>query len=173
MRRCGSLTGSGHCGRPGQVPLWSWGRARVLSAMTRQCLGDDQDSVVVPVLRARRAEAQTLVRALAEVHVRGGGVDWEAFYAGSGARRVELPRYAFQRERHWRSADDGAEVTDAGLETTGHPLLGAAVSLAGSGGVVLTGRLSLRSHPWLADHVVAGPGAAARDRVRGAGDPGW
>ncbi len=150
------------------------GPGGVLSGMTRQCLGDDQDSVVVPVLRARRAEAQTLVRALAEVHVRGGGVDWEAFYAGSGARRVELPRYAFQRERHWRSADNGAEVTDAGLETTGHPLLGAAVSLAGSGGVVLTGRLSLRSHPWLADHVVGGrvllPGTAFVELAIRAGD---
>ncbi|MGW2200135.1 polyketide synthase dehydratase domain-containing protein, partial [Streptosporangium sp. NPDC001682] len=43
-----------------------------------------------------------------------------------------------------------------GLASTGHPLLGAAVGLADSDGVLLTGRLSLASHSWLGDHVVAG-----------------
>ncbi|MEU4345796.1 polyketide synthase dehydratase domain-containing protein, partial [Nocardia sp. NPDC023852] len=45
-----------------------------------------------------------------------------------------------------------------------HPLLGAAVWLPESEGVVLTGRLSLSSHAWLADHVIGGvvllPGTA-------------
>src|ERR1700691_1630724 len=56
----------------------------------------------------------------------------------------------------------------------GHPLLGAAVDLPGTGGVVLTGRLSLATHPWLADHQVAGtvllPGAAFAELVVRAGD---
>src|SRR5690606_26323149 len=39
---------------------------------------------------------------------------------------------------------------------TGHPLLAAAVRVADGDAVVLTGRLSLRSHPWLADHRLAG-----------------
>ena len=43
-----------------------------------------------------------------------------------------------------------------GLAIAGHPLLGAAVALPEDGGVVLTGRLSLRSHPWLADHAAPG-----------------
>ncbi|WP_307806884.1 polyketide synthase dehydratase domain-containing protein, partial [Streptomyces sp. FH025] len=55
-----------------------------------------------------------------------------------------------------------------------HPLLGAAVALPASGGVVLTGRLSLSGQPWLADHVVAGrvvvPGAALVEMVVRAGD---
>ncbi len=38
----------------------------------------------------------------------------------------------------------------------GHPLLGAAVELAGGAGLVCTGRLSVRTHPWLADHAVGG-----------------
>ncbi|MGW7794306.1 polyketide synthase dehydratase domain-containing protein, partial [Streptomyces tricolor] len=36
------------------------------------------------------------------------------------------------------------------------PLLGAVVPLPQSDGLVFTSRLSLRSHPWLADHVVGG-----------------
>ncbi|MCC4322698.1 polyketide synthase dehydratase domain-containing protein, partial [Streptomyces malaysiensis subsp. malaysiensis] len=61
-----------------------------------------------------------------------------------------------------------------------HPLLGAVVGLAGVDGVLLTGRLSLVSHGWLADHVVWGvvvvPGAALVELVLRAGDGvgcGW
>ncbi|MFI0781163.1 polyketide synthase dehydratase domain-containing protein, partial [Streptomyces sp. NPDC021212] len=55
-----------------------------------------------------------------------------------------------------------------------HPLLGAAVSLADSDGVVFSGRLSAGSHPWLADHVVMGrvlvPGTAFVELAIRAGD---
>ncbi|SCD63509.1 KR domain-containing protein, partial [Streptomyces sp. DvalAA-14] len=37
-----------------------------------------------------------------------------------------------------------------------HPLLGARVPLAGTDGMVLTGRLGLDTHPWLADHAALG-----------------
>ncbi|MGC9382921.1 polyketide synthase dehydratase domain-containing protein, partial [Streptomyces sp. MH13] len=51
-----------------------------------------------------------------------------------------------------------------GLGAAGHPLLGAAVELPDSDGVVFTGRLSLATHAWLADHAVMGsvllPGTA-------------
>ncbi|MFG3134469.1 type I polyketide synthase, partial [Streptomyces tendae] len=46
------------------------------------------------------------------------------------------------------------DVSGAGQLTAGHPLLGAVVELPGGEGVVLTGRLSVASQPWLADHRV-------------------
>ncbi|WP_462167133.1 SDR family NAD(P)-dependent oxidoreductase, partial [Frankia sp. AiPs1] len=56
------------------------------------------------------------------------------------------------------------DVAAAGLDTADHPLLGAAVTVANSDSLLVTGRLSLAEHPWLADHAVAGtvllPGAA-------------
>ncbi|EXU61557.1 polyketide synthase, partial [Streptomyces sp. PRh5] len=75
----------------------------VLSAMARDCLTEDQAaaSAVVPVLRKDRPEAQALTMALAELHVHGASVEWESVFAGRGARMVELPAYAFQRERYW------------------------------------------------------------------------
>ncbi|MGO4424439.1 polyketide synthase dehydratase domain-containing protein, partial [Streptomyces sp. MCAF7] len=61
-----------------------------------------------------------------------------------------------------------------GLSEAGHPLLGAAIPLADSDGHLFTGRLSLRTHPWLADHAFAGvvlvPGTALLDIALQAGE---
>ncbi|MEU2835205.1 SDR family NAD(P)-dependent oxidoreductase, partial [Streptomyces lavendulae] len=73
----------------------------VLSALAQDCLTGDADSAFLPVLRAGRVEAETFVGAVAQAHVRGVKVDWSAFFAGTGARRIELPTYAFQRQRYW------------------------------------------------------------------------
>ncbi|MEV5322499.1 polyketide synthase dehydratase domain-containing protein, partial [Streptomyces sp. NPDC052687] len=93
----------------------------------------------------------------------GVDVDWSPWVGGG--RLVDLPTYAFQHRRFWLPA--GRSVVDAaglGLSTADHPLLGAAVRLAESGDLVLTGRISLGTHSWLADHAVFGtallPGTA-------------
>ncbi|WP_157873276.1 type I polyketide synthase, partial [Streptomyces neyagawaensis] len=141
----------------------------VLTAMGRDCLPDDEaeDAQVefVPLLRRDHPEERTLAEGLARLHVRGVGPDWAAVFAGTGASRVDLPTYAFQRRRYWPSAGPvtAGDAPALGLGTGGHPLLGAAVRPADSDTLVLTGRLSLDTHPWLADHTVLGtvlfPGA--------------
>ncbi len=143
----------------------------VLSALARQTL----DAVVVPVLRKDRPEPQAALTALAELFVSGLVPDWAAVFAGRGAQRVDLPPYAFQRKRYWIDARANRdEVTAAGLTSAGHPLLGAAVALADSNGVVLTGRLSVETHAWLAEHrlgdIVTVPGTAFLELVVRAGD---
>nr|WP_222870230.1 type I polyketide synthase [Actinomadura decatromicini] len=144
----------------------------VLTAMVR---GDSDTEIVAPVLRRDRPEARELLTALGQVHAHGLDVDWRAVFAGRAARVVELPTYAFQRERYWldSSGRDG-DVTSAGLEAVDHPLLGAVVVAPDSGRAVLTGRLSAESQPWLADHEVLGtvllPGAAFVELAIRAGD---
>ncbi|MFJ2116593.1 acyltransferase domain-containing protein, partial [Streptomyces sp. NPDC087850] len=134
------------------------------------------DAVVLPALRAGRPEVHTLTTALAGLHVRGVPVRWDGYFAGTGAHRVDLPTYAFQRRRYWPKGAQGqpAELRAAGLGAAHHPLLSAAVSLADSEGALLTGRLSLRTHPWLADHTVRGttllPGTAFLELAIRAGD---
>ncbi|MFE2676512.1 SDR family NAD(P)-dependent oxidoreductase [Streptomyces hygroscopicus] len=131
----------------------------VLTAMGQDCLDAiDADAAFVPLARAGRPEAQTLAEAVATLYVNGVGVDWDAVYAGRGARRVDLPTYAFQHKRFWLEAG-GAVTGDArsvGLGRVDHPLLGGLTELAEGDRTVLTGRLSLQTHPWLADHAVAG-----------------
>ncbi|OPF75716.1 beta-ketoacyl synthase, partial [Streptomyces antioxidans] len=143
----------------------------VLSAMVQDCLTEPADDIaadgtpvplLVPVLRKDRPEPQALVAALAETHVHGGTVDWRAFFAGRGARRVDLPTYAFQHQRYW--LEPGASAGDPaafGLDPADHPLLGGAVPLAGADGLVFTGTLSLHTQPWLADHVLRGEAVLA------------
>ncbi len=128
----------------------------VLSAMAQDCL-DGTDVTFVPALRDQHGEAATLVMALGTAHARGTAVDWASFFAGRHARRIELPTYAFQRKHFWLTADDGPRnAAESGQVAGEHPLLTAAIDLAGDGGLVLTGRVSPRSHAWLADHLIAG-----------------
>ncbi|MGW4637176.1 type I polyketide synthase [Sphaerisporangium sp. NPDC004334] len=78
----------------------------VLSGMARESLPADR--VVVPVLRKDRPEETTALLALGHAHVHGRRIDWEAVLPGAG--RVELPLYAFQRERFWLDATRPAQA---------------------------------------------------------------
>ncbi|MBN9733559.1 MULTISPECIES: type I polyketide synthase [unclassified Pseudonocardia] len=130
------------------------GPAGVLTALAAQSA---PDATAVALQRTDRDEEDAAVAALAALHVAGTPVDWEAFHAGTGARRTGLPTYAFQYERYWPKAVHRAgDAAGLGLAPADHPLLGAAMSVAGSDELLLTGTLSLATHPWLAEHVVGG-----------------
>jgi rifamycin polyketide synthase modules 1, 2 and 3 len=130
-------------------------------------------TAVIGSLRRDEGGRDRFAMSLAQAHVAGAGVDWQAFYAGSGARRVSLPTYAFQRERFWLAPASGGDPAAAGLERIEHPLLAAAVPVGDQDEWVFTGRLSLDGQPWLADHVMLGsvlaPGAALAELVLAAG----
>ncbi|MCF3125318.1 SDR family NAD(P)-dependent oxidoreductase [Streptomyces arenae] len=145
-----------------------------LTAMARGCVGDD--TVTVPTLRRAGDEERDLVTALAHLHATGTPVDWPAFFAAHGARRTDLPTYAFRRDRLWLEAAAAGTGDAAGLgqTPTGHPLLTTLTDLPDSGGAVLTGRLSVSAQPWLAHHAVHGtvllPGTAFVEMALQAGE---
>ncbi|WP_435604210.1 type I polyketide synthase [Streptomyces sp. bgisy130] len=127
-----------------------------LSAMADECLTTTDGIFLGALLRRDTEEPESLTTALAQLHLQGHGPDWELCFASSGARRVPLPTYPFQRQRYWLEASDPTDVFTVGLEAAGHPLLGAAVPLAGSGGALYTGLLSAGRQQWLADHALDG-----------------
>ncbi|HZE16098.1 MAG TPA: polyketide synthase dehydratase domain-containing protein, partial [Mycobacterium sp.] len=146
-----------------------------LTASIEESLPDTPDGQVISVsaLRKDRPEPAALINALAHGFVAGVSVDWRAVLPGG--RFVELPTYAFERRRFWLSGDGAAaDAAGLGLGPGEHALLGAVVELAASGGVVLTGRLSVASQAWLADHAVGGvvlfPGTGFVELAIRAGD---
>ncbi|MFI8952930.1 polyketide synthase dehydratase domain-containing protein, partial [Streptomyces sp. NPDC053750] len=115
------------------------------------------DGIVSGSLRRDDGGLDRFYTALAEVYVAGVPVDWTPAFGPDARPVADLPTYAFQHESYWLDVPVvRADVVAAGLVSAEHPLLGAVVELAGDGGLVLTGRLSLKEQPWLADHAVQG-----------------
>ncbi|TDD92604.1 type I polyketide synthase [Actinomadura rubrisoli] len=122
-----------------------------LTAMAGDCLaggaGQGRDRQLIPLLRRRAPEPRAVLTAVSRLHACGGDLDRAALFAGQGARRVELPTYAFQQRRYW-------------MEAPGE-------------GPALSETLSLATHPWLGDHRVAGdvlvPGTVLLDLAARAG----
>ncbi|EFC80865.1 type I polyketide synthase [Parafrankia sp. EUN1f] len=56
------------------------------------------------LLPAGRTAVRGVTDLLTALHMRGVTVNWQAFLTGTGARRVDLPTYAFQRRRFWLEA---------------------------------------------------------------------
>ncbi|HEU5470756.1 MAG TPA: type I polyketide synthase [Actinophytocola sp.] len=115
-------------------------------------LGEVEGAVAIGTLRRDQGGLDRFLTSAGELWAHGGPLDLP-----TGAR-ADLPTYPFQHERYWLepAANGVGDLTAAGLGGTDHPLLGAAVPLAGGDGLVLTGRLSVKAQPWLADHAVLG-----------------
>ncbi|KJS57874.1 type I polyketide synthase, partial [Streptomyces rubellomurinus] len=130
---------------------------------------------VVGSLRREEGGLRRFATSLAEAHVNGVAVDWRAFFAASGAQQVQLPTYAFQRERFWLTPSASAgDASAAGLGRVEHPVLAAAAQLGDRDEWLFTGRLSIDTQPWTRDHVVFGmvlvPGTALVEMALTAGD---
>ncbi|HEX3785711.1 MAG TPA: type I polyketide synthase, partial [Pseudonocardiaceae bacterium] len=134
----------------------------VLTPMAIEVLDDKVP--VTPALRADRDEVVGVLGAVGELFVRGVPVDWAAVVPAG--RRVELPTYAFQHQRFW--------PLPAPTVAGGRSVVDSVVVLAGSDGVVVSGRVSLRRQPWLVDHAVGGvvllPAAVLVELALHAGD---
>jgi NADPH:quinone reductase-like Zn-dependent oxidoreductase/acyl carrier protein len=107
-------------------------------------------------LRKGVGDRRQIADALAAAYVGGHRPDFAALHR-QPRRKLELPTYPFQRRRFWPKT---SEIAVDGRAVSG--ILGSAKDLA-SGDSVYTSRLSVKSQPWLSDHVIYGtvvvPGA--------------
>jgi acyl transferase domain-containing protein/acyl carrier protein len=152
----------------------------VLSSNVEQILEEAGSvGVVGGSLRRGATDRGGLLASAARLFTAGVPIDWPELLDPDpiepGARAVAVPTYAFDHAHYWLDARGGAagDVSAAGLSAAGHPLLGAAVTLA-DGGCLLTGRLAASTQPWLADRAVSGvvllPEAALVDLALRAGE---
>ncbi|MEV7597320.1 SDR family NAD(P)-dependent oxidoreductase [Kitasatospora sp. NPDC089797] len=134
------------------------------------------DASATGSLRRDEGGPARFLASVGQVAVTGVPVDWTPALGPRPAARVDLPTYPFQRRRYWleRRPEQGGDPLGLGLRAAGHPLLGAVLRPAEGGGATLTGRLSVATHPWLADHTVLGrtvvPGTALVELAVRAGD---
>ena len=137
-----------------------------------QPISESTDAVVVGSLRRDDGGLRRLLTSMAELFVRGVALDWSGVLPRTG--QVDLPTYAFDHKHYWLLPAGQADVTSLGQAAADHPLLGAVVPLPQSDGLVFTSRLSLRTHPWLADHAIGGvvlfPGTGLVELAVRAGD---
>ncbi|MEU9508927.1 type I polyketide synthase [Micromonospora sp. NPDC048170] len=105
-------------------------------------------------LRRGDDDATRLLANLATAHAIGLPVDLTAVLTHTDA--VALPTYAFDHQRYWVEPPlhRAQDVSSAGLQDAGHPLLSATLTFPDSERMVFTGRLSVRTHPWLGEHRV-------------------
>ncbi|MGP3972314.1 SDR family NAD(P)-dependent oxidoreductase, partial [Streptomyces sp. 6N223] len=118
----------------------------------------------------KHPEPTTLTTALAHAHTTGHTPTWP-----TTGHPTPLPTYPFQREQFWLNTSSSfGDPAHLGQRATAHPLVSAAVPLAEGEGMVFSGRLSLHTHPWLADHAVHGtallPGTAFAELALHAGE---
>jgi acyl transferase domain-containing protein/surfactin synthase thioesterase subunit/acyl carrier protein len=103
-------------------------------------------------LRREQSERLTLLESLGALHVHGHPLDGHRLFP-AGARRVELPTYAWQRQRHWIEPSTPTPATE--LATTNELLLGGRIRAAGTD-AVYESVLSARQPRWLSEHRLGG-----------------
>ena len=114
-------------------------------------------SLLRPGSKVSEAEAEgAFIAAVAAAYEAGLPVRFEGLFEGEARRRIALPGYPFQRERHW------VETSKRRRRSAGHPLLGDRHETA-RGDLMFETEVLPSDPAWLDDHRVFGrliaPGA--------------
>ena len=119
------------------------------------------DAPVNATLKRDQGTAERFRIAAAEAYVRGHAIDWQALHGDDEANPpalAELPTYPFERQRFWLPEQVGVPTactaqSASSIRDGNHPFLLSVVETPDDV-LLVSGRLSVRSHPWLLDHRV-------------------
>ncbi|QDX31003.1 type I polyketide synthase [Dickeya poaceiphila] len=127
----------------------------------------DNTATIVSSMQRDKPAVECLTQAMAQLYVSGHNINWRALHPT--ASLVDIPTYPFEHHHYWLTPPAVGNVATVGQRPAEHALLSAIVDLPDDAGVLLTGRIGLAGHPWLADHAATGvalvPGTAYLDMV--------
>lgn len=134
------------------------GPGSTLLSMGQRCVPEDADLLWLPSLRKGHDDWTQLLKSLGTLYVHGTMVDWAGFDRDYPRRKLALPTYPFQRERHWvsQSADQLMPRASYKVDQSAHPLLGSQLNLAKQDEFMWENQINLSRLPYLADHRVEG-----------------
>ncbi len=90
-------------GKAGADVFCELGSDGVLSGLVAESA---PEALAVPLVRREHGEERAVVTALARLHCAGVPVRWQEVFHRTGAAKVDLPTYAFQRSRFWPEGVD-------------------------------------------------------------------
>ena len=159
----------------GAATFVEYGPGGVLSAMTAACLPEGAVAAHAPSLRKGQTEVESISSALGALHAAGVPLDWKSVFEGLAPRQIELPTYAFQRQRFWIKPAT-APVATVGEPAGRYPLAGHRVALP-DGRLLHTVEIGPGVQGYLADHRVYGriviPGAFHLALLLAVGEATW
>lgn len=107
------------------------------------------DGLAIGTLRRETKDSQALLEGIGQLYLHGYPLDWKALY-GTGAPRVALPNYPWQRKPYWSESEKEHRLHHAAYR---HPLLGWREGGHRQGWET---ELSLSRLPYLRDHLLDG-----------------
>ena len=132
--------------RGGEDSFLELGPHPALQNPIQECLSEQgRRGVYFSSLRRKTDESLEILTNLAKLHHHGYDLDWDAVTQSSG-KQVDLPKYAWQREKFWLESAEGSYLRCSDEE---HPLLGMRQDAP-----VPTFRFEMdpRLFPWIEDH---------------------
>ncbi|HEX5211505.1 MAG TPA: SDR family NAD(P)-dependent oxidoreductase [Pseudolabrys sp.] len=145
----------------------------VLLPMAQGCLAAKGRSTAwVASLNRQKQDAESISDMLAALYLAGHTIDWTAVHADASWRRIPLPTYPFQRQRHWLEDNTVHDQRARKVVERLHPLVGARVNSTSEEARYET-RYGVRHAAYFSDHRLAGtivlPTAAELEAATAAG----
>ena len=101
----------------------------VLLPPAQVCLGASGKSAAwIASLNRQKSDADAINAMLVALYLAGHKINWPAVHADAPRRRIPLPTYPFQRQRHWLGDSSAhSDRSRNAVEPPPHPLVGALV----------------------------------------------